>query len=83
MKQHGYSYRGDDEICFGVTADGGLVHMRRGTHRLTAAHLLGLPFVTGYVTHVDPVWIDSIEHPKSGGPIAAIALALRQLQVPS
>jgi hypothetical protein len=80
VKQRGYSYRGDDEICFGVTADGGIVHMRRGTHRLAAAHLLGLPFITGFVTHVDPAWLDSIERLKSGGPISAIALSLRELQ---
>jgi hypothetical protein len=80
LQQRGYSYRGEDEICFGVTADGGIVQMRRGTHRLAAAHFLGLPFVTGYVTHVDPAWMRAAQAHKRGGPIAAIALSLRTFQ---
>ena len=80
LRQHGYAYRGDDEICFGVSATGGVVHMRRGTHRLAAAHFLGLPFVTGYVTHVDPAWAEASRSRKRGGPLAAIALSLRAFQ---
>jgi hypothetical protein len=80
LQQRGYAYRGDDEICFGVTATGGIVHMRRGTHRLAAAHFLGLPFVTGCVTHVDPAWVEASRSRKRGGPLAAIALSLRAFQ---
>jgi hypothetical protein len=80
LQQRGYAYRGEDEICFGVTADGGIVHMRRGTHRLASAHFLGLPFVTGMVTHVDPAWLDRARGRENGGPIAAIALSLRAFQ---
>jgi hypothetical protein len=39
LQQRGYAYRGEDEICFGVTAEGGIVHMRHGTHRLASALL--------------------------------------------
>jgi hypothetical protein len=80
LQQRGYAYRGDDEICFGVAADGRIVHMRCGTHRLAAAHFLGLPFVTGYVTHIDPVWVEGNRPRKKGGPLAAIALSLRAFQ---
>ena len=82
LREHGYDYRGEDEICFGVTAEGGIVHMRRGTHRLASAHFLKLPVVTGLVTHVDPAWVDRAVRRNGGGPIAAIALSLRSFQVP-
>ena len=82
LQQRGYDYRGDDEICFGITADDGIVHMRRGTHRLAMAHFLGLPFVTGFVTHVDPAWVDSARQRTGGGPLEAIALSLRRFQAP-
>lgn len=81
LQQRGYSYHGEDEICFGVTADGGFVHMRRGTHRIAAAHFLGLPFVTGLVTHVDPAWADVARARGKDGPLAAIALSLQAFQV--
>ena len=80
LQQRGYDYRGDDEICFGLTANGGIVHMRRGTHRLAIAHFLGLPLVTGYVTHVDPLWVESARRRNGGGPLEAIALSLRRFQ---
>jgi hypothetical protein len=83
LQQRGYAYRGDDEICFGVTADGGIVHMRRGTHRLASAHFLKLPLVTGLVTHADPVWVDQAVRRNGGGPLAAIALSLRPFQAPA
>jgi hypothetical protein len=80
LQQRGYAYRGEDEICFGVTANGRIVHMRRGTHRLAAAHFLGLPFVTGCVTHADPAWVTAAQVQRRGGPLAAIALSLRAFQ---
>jgi hypothetical protein len=80
LQQRGYAYRGDDEICFGVTATGGIVHMRRGTHRLAAAHFLGLPFVTGCVTHVDAAWVEAARPRNRGGPLEAVALSLRAFQ---
>ena len=81
LQQRGYAYRGEDEICFGVAADGRIVHMRHGTHRLAAAHFLGLPFVTGCVTHVDPAWVEAARARRRGGPFNAIALSLRTFQV--
>lgn len=83
LQQRGYAYSGKDEICFGITAEGGIVHMRRGTHRLASAHFLKLPFVTGRVTHADPVWVDQALRRNGGGPIAAIALSLRSFQAPA
>jgi hypothetical protein len=83
LQQRGYAYRGEDEICFGVTAEGGIVHMRRGTHRLASAHFLKLPFVTGLVTHADPAWVEQAVRRNGGGPLAAIALSLRAFQVPA
>jgi hypothetical protein len=80
LQQRGYAYRGDDEICFGVTATGAIVHMRRGTHRLAAAHFLGLPFVTGCVTHVDPAWVEAARPRDRGGPLEAVAVSLRTFQ---
>ncbi len=81
LQRQGYRYRGEDEICFGATASGGIVHMRRGTHRLAAAHFLRLPFVTGYVTHADPVWVQRCCARERGGPLDAIAVSLRAFQV--
>jgi hypothetical protein len=83
LQQRGYAYRGEDEICFGVTAEGGIVHMRRGTHRLASAHFLKLPFITGLVTHADPAWVDQAVRRNGGGPLAAVALSLRAFQVPA
>jgi hypothetical protein len=81
MQERGYCYRGDDEICFGVTADGRIVQMRRGTHRLATAHFLDVSTITGYVTHIDPAWIEAIGLPAKRDPIAAIAHSLRQFEV--
>lgn len=79
LQRDGYRYSGPDEICFGIAADGSVVHMRRGTHRLVSAHFLGLPKVTGYVTHADPEWVAACRRRFSGGPIAAIAAALGEI----
>jgi hypothetical protein len=40
-------------MCFGVGAGGDFLLVRRGTHRLAAAHILGLKQVTGLVTRID------------------------------
>jgi hypothetical protein len=53
MRDNGYRYDGDDHMCFGIGAEGGFVLVRRGTHRLTAAHILGMKQVTGLVTKID------------------------------
>ncbi|WP_395020244.1 hypothetical protein [Dongia sp.] len=53
MRDHGYRYDGDDHMCFGLGAEGAVVLVRRGTHRLAAAHILGLRQVTGLVTKID------------------------------
>jgi hypothetical protein len=53
MRDQGYRYDGDDHMCFGVGAEGDFLLVRRGTHRLAAAHILGLKQVTGLVTKID------------------------------
>jgi hypothetical protein len=53
MRDNGYRYEGDDHMCFGIGAAGGFVLVRRGTHRLAAAHILKLKRVTGLVTKID------------------------------
>src|SRR5690349_6098701 len=53
MRENGYRYDGDDHMCFGLGAEGRFVLVRRGTHRLAAAHILGVKQVTGLVTKID------------------------------
>jgi hypothetical protein len=53
MRDQGYRYEGPDQMCFGVGAGGDFLLVRRGTHRLAAAHILGLKQVTGLVTRID------------------------------
>jgi hypothetical protein len=79
LQRDGYRYSGPDEICFGIAADGSVVHMRRGTHRLVSAHFLDLPSVTGYVTHADPEWVAACRRRFSGGPINSIAAGIGEL----
>jgi hypothetical protein len=79
LQRDGYRYSGPDEICFGIGAAGEIVHMRRGTHRLVSAHFLGLPSVTGYVTHADPAWVAACRRRFRAGPVAAIAAGLREM----
>lgn len=79
LQRDGYRYSGPDEICFGIAADGSVVHMRHGTHRLVSAHFLGLPSVTGYVTHADPDWVAACRRKSRTGPVQAIAAGLREL----
>jgi hypothetical protein len=53
MRESGYRYEGTDQMCFGIGAEGDFVLVRRGTHRLAAAQVLGLKQVTGLVTKID------------------------------
>jgi hypothetical protein len=53
MRDNGYRYEGPDHMCFGIGAKGDFVLVRRGTHRLAAAHILGLKAATGLVTKID------------------------------
>jgi hypothetical protein len=53
MRDQGYRYDGADHMCFGIGAGGDFLLVRRGTHRLAAAHILALKQVTGVVTKID------------------------------
>jgi hypothetical protein len=53
MRTIGYRYEGKDDMCFGIGAAGEAILIRRGTHRLAAAQILGLAKVEGRVTHID------------------------------
>ena len=60
MRDQGYRYEGEDQMCFGVCAGGDFVLVRRGTHRLAAAHILGLKQVTGLVTRIDRRFAEAV-----------------------
>lgn len=53
MRDQGYRYEGADHMCFGIGPGGDFILVRRGTHRLAAAHILGLKQVHGLVTKID------------------------------
>ena len=81
MRNDGYRYEGDDHMCFGIGAKGGLVLVRRGTHRLAAAHILGLTEVTGRVTQIDRRFAETACRQASSVPRTipeAILQAVRQ-----
>lgn len=59
MRDRGYRYDGHDHMCFGIGAAGDFVLARRGTHRLAAAHILGLKQVSGVVTKIDRRFAES------------------------
>ncbi|TDQ81469.1 hypothetical protein A8950_2537 [Dongia mobilis] len=80
LQQNGYSYTGRDEICLGITADGALLHMRRGTHRMAAAHMLAMPRITARITHVDRRFAaDALRAGERGGAIASLAKAIQEV----
>lgn len=72
MQRDGYRYSGDDDICLGLAADGEIIHVRRGTHRMAAAQILELPSVSARITHVDKSFARSAI--GSGGKDVRVAL---------
>lgn len=79
LQRDGYRYEGADEICFGVGADGEILHIRRGTHRLAAAHILELPSVSGRITHIDRLFAEravAASGARPGGTAAILADAI-------
>lgn len=79
MEANGYDYAGKDEMCFGVTDAGEFILVRRGTHRLAAAQILGLPAVSGIVTHVDAGFADKCRRDYPGVKLpAAIARGVQE-----
>lgn len=82
LEANGYEYAGDDEMCFGITASREFVLVRRGTHRLAAAQILGLSAVSGIVTHVDRAFAEAClrKHPDLKLP-AAIAQGIREAAI--
>lgn len=77
MKRDGYRYSGDDEICLGIAADGEIVHMRRGTHRMAAAQILELPSVSARITHVDRAWAGRFTKNGRGNGREVLAQAIK------
>jgi hypothetical protein len=69
MRATGYRYEGDDHMCFGIDAAGNFVLVRRGTHRLAAAHILGLKQVAGQVTHLDRRFAEAAVRQSPGVPV--------------
>lgn len=78
MRDNGYRCEGADLMCFGIGADGDLVLVRRGTHRLAAAHVLGLKQVTGQVTKLDRRFAEAAR--DSAPDISAPEAVLRAIQ---
>jgi hypothetical protein len=66
MRADGYRYQGKDHMCFGVSATGDVILIRRGTHRLAAAQLLSVPKVEGRVTHVDRAFAERAVRDRPG-----------------
>jgi hypothetical protein len=75
MRDNGYRYDGDDHMCFGIGAEGGFVLVRRGTHRLAAAHILKLKQVTGLVTKIDRRFAEAAVRKAPNLPVAEAILA--------
>jgi hypothetical protein len=77
MRAEGYRYEGDDHMCFGLGAAGDVILIRRGTHRLAAAQLLGVPEVQGFVTHIDRAFAERAvrDHPRRGVADAIVSAA--------
>jgi hypothetical protein len=69
MRDQGYRYDGADHMCFGIGAGGDFVLVRRGTHRLAAAHILGLKQVTGLVTRIDRRFAETARARASDRPV--------------
>jgi hypothetical protein len=79
MRDHGYRYEGGDHMCFGIGAGGDFVLVRRGTHRLAAAHILALKQIMGRVTQIDRRFAEAAVQRASGRPVAeAIRSAVQQ-----
>jgi hypothetical protein len=75
MRDHGYRYEGDDHMCFGIGAGGEVVLVRRGTHRLAAAHILKLQQVTGRVTQIDRAFAEAARRQAPGLSVPEALLA--------
>ncbi|MDY0884116.1 hypothetical protein ACFPL7_13330 [Dongia soli] len=56
MRERGYQSDGKDKIAVAIAAEGNFVHVSGGTHRTVAARLLKLPYVKGYIKHIDIEW---------------------------
>ncbi|WP_374652963.1 hypothetical protein [Dongia sp.] len=77
MQRDGYRYSGDDDICLGVSADGEIVHIRRGTHRMAAAQILELPSVSARITHIDRAFARSAASAAGGDVRSGLARAIK------
>lgn len=75
LRADGYRYDGDDHMCFGIGAAGNVMLIRRGTHRLAAAQILGLPRIAGKVTHIDRAFAERAvaAHPGMRAPDAIMS----------
>jgi hypothetical protein len=83
MRANGYRYEGADHMCFGITAEGGVTLIRRGTHRIAAAQILALPSVTGRVTHIDRRFAEAAVRRHRGLAVAdAIRRAVEEATAP-
>lgn len=62
-----------DNILVAIAADGALVHLRHGNHRLVLSQIAGLPHIPVDVRHIDPAYL---ARQAEGDLLAAIRAAL-------
>lgn len=62
-----------DEICLSLNANGQLVHMRKGQHRIRMAEILGIRWVAFILQSADPRWVATMSRRFSLPPHLAIA----------
>jgi len=80
LRETGYNYSGPDQICLGITSGGEILHMRRGTHRMAAAHLLDLPRISARITHIDRKFAErALGAGGRNGAIASLAGAIQEV----
>lgn len=80
MERDGYKYSGEDDICLGIATDGEILHVRRGTHRMAAAHILELPTISARITHVDRAFAEAAVARSVGkDPCAALGAAIYEV----
>lgn len=77
MQRNGYRYAGDDDICLGLGADGEIVHIRRGTHRMAAAQILELPSVSARITHIDQSFAEAATRTDGRDVVGALGRAIQ------
>jgi hypothetical protein len=78
MRQDGYRHEETDGICVGLRRDASVVLVRRGTHRIAAAQILGLPWIEACITHVEIGFFQASQGRFAGNAIEALKTAIHE-----